>query len=119
MKKFVIILSMIAALSATAFAEDTASVKRDYTINTGDSQVLAGVVESIALSDLTRPNSRMIVTADDGQKSEFVVKPASLIFTGSGGNLLTLHDVATGDRVAVNYRVKDGVKEAVAIKVVK
>ncbi len=114
------VLSLVIFTPSFVHAQEEAkTVKKDYTINVGESQIISGTVGTVVASDMSRPNSKLSITDDNGVSVDFTVKPSALIFTSTGGSLLTLHDVKTGDQVTVNFRKKDGVNEAVAVKVLR
>jgi hypothetical protein len=122
MKKYaflVMLLTGVFAVSASFAQDEAKTVKKDYSINVGESLTVSGVVGSVVPSDMSKPSAKMSITDEGGANIEFTVKPSALIFTSSSGSLLTLHDIKNGDQVTINYRKKDGVNEAVAVKVVR
>jgi hypothetical protein len=116
--KLVALISVL-AVSAVSAQEEARNVKKDYSINVGESQIVSGVVGTVVPSDMSKPSAKLSITCEDGANIDFTVKPSALIFTSSGGRLLTLKDVKPGDQVTVNFRKKDGINEAVAVKVVR
>jgi hypothetical protein len=122
MKKYMfisVLLAVVFAVSVSLAQEESKNVKKDYSINVGESQIVSGLVGTIVPSDMSKPSAKMSITDENGASIEFTVRPSALIFTSSAGSLLTLHDVKPGDQVTVNFRKKDGINEAVAVKVVK
>lgn len=122
MKKYAflsVLIAVVFSVSAAIAEESPKTVKKDYSINVGESLIASGVVGNVVPSDMSKPNAKMSIADESGANIEFTVKPSALIFTSSGGSLLTLHDVKSGDQVTVNYRKKDGVNEAVAVKVIR
>lgn len=121
MKKLVVVLAVCLFAAGVVFADagEKATVKKDYSINVGESKVMAGTISYVTPSDFSRPNSKVMITDANGAYYEFVLRPSALIFTSTEGKLLTLRDLKTGDKVEINYRAKDDVNEAVAIKVVE
>jgi hypothetical protein len=120
MKRFVffaVTVMVVVAAVSTISAEEVKSVKKDYTVNVGESEAMAGTVGLIQFSS---PNPKITLANDKGENIEFTVKPSCTIFNSSDGSLLSLRDMNSGDKVVVNYRISPkGVYEAIAIKMTK
>jgi len=118
MKRIILAIAVLAISASLAFAEEVKTlVKKDFNLKTEGSETFTGSVKSIILADLTRPNSGLTVTGDLGKDAEFEVSPAAVIYNGSNGGLLSLKDIAVGDKVSVNYnKTKEGVLRAEGVK---
>lgn len=85
-----------------------------------ENKVLTGKVDSVIIEDVARGiKSELVVVADDGQKSSFVVNKDTLI-TGKDAKPVTLSVITKDNKVTVEYTTKaSGTNKAQSIKLVE
>ncbi len=130
MRKAIITILVVAAAASLAFADEGEQaapdrqpkkvILKEVILRTDGTGFVAGKVDSVTPADLlTRPKSRIGITDQAGNSSEFVVKALAVIYD-SKGRFLTLNDIQPGQEVQVNYITKsDDIKEAVAVRILK
>ena len=142
MRKITIVFLMFAAAFSFAFADEgeeapaspavaapvmqaepqqqqPAKAVKEAILKTVDPDQMVGKVADILPSDLTRPKSKLIVADENGNETEFSVKTLAVIYS-ENGTMMALSELQKGAEVQVNYRtIKDKVKEATSIKIIK
>ena len=142
MRKIAIVLLMLAATFSFAFADEgeeapaspaaaapamqaepqqrqPTKAAREAILKTVDPDQMSGKVADILPSDLTRPKSKLIIVDESGNEAEFSVKALAVIYS-ENGTMMALNEFQKGAEVQVNYRtIKDKVKEATSIKIIR
>jgi len=118
MRKFLMVVVGCAMAYSLAFGEEAKVVKREYTLKDTESPAMTGMLKGVMPSDLSRPNTGMVMTTDDGRDVEFEVRPAAPVYDGATGALVSLKAVPSGSKIRVNYHESPAGKlQAVAVKV--
>ena len=118
MRKTITIVAIYVLAVSLAFAEETTTVKEDYNLRAEGTEAFTGAVKEVMAADLTRPNSELIVTGEDGNDTKFIVSPTAAVYNSSDGRLLNLKGLQAGEKIQVNYNTtKEGAYKAVAVKV--
>lgn len=96
------------------------TIVKQVSLKTGASGAVSGKVANVLTSDdLSRTRSRITITDNEGNTTEFMIKTLAVIYD-STGRFLTLNHVQAGQEVLIDYVTKrDGSREAVSIKILK
>jgi hypothetical protein len=118
MKKLFFAALLCAMMMYGSFAEGAKAVKKDFELKASAGKVVIGSLKAVLPSDLSRPETGLIVSDENGRDISFTVKPLAVIYSAVDGTLMSIRDIPSGGRVQVSYLpAPQGKLRATAIKV--
>lgn len=120
MKKILLALLMLTFISSFCFAQQPVSPITKTNPVTVETKTLTGKVELVSLVDPVKGTKSEIVVVDEkGQKTTFLVKTTTTLYDADY-KTTTLDKITKDQTVKVKYTTtKDGVNEAISIRVIK
>jgi hypothetical protein len=122
MKKLLLALMILGLGTSVAMAQNSAVSKKSATkataAKTTEYKYVTGKVDAITLADAAKGTKAEIsVTEESGKKVTFMVKTSATVHDAAGV-VTTLDKVKKDDKVKVKYSSKEGVNEAVTVKLI-
>lgn len=122
MKKLLLALMILGLGTSVAMAQGAAVSKKSATkataAKTTEYKYVTGKVDAITLADAAKGTKAEIsVTEESGKKVMFSVKSSATVHDAAGA-VTTLDKIQKADKVKVKYSSKEGVNEAVTVRLV-
>jgi len=118
MQKVLIAVFACLAMIGVSFAEESRAVKKDFELRASAGNITVGNLKAVLPSDLSRPETGLVVTDGDGKDVSFTVKPLAVVYSALDGTLMSISDVPPGERVQVSYQATPkGKLQATSVKV--
>lgn len=121
MKNIFIALLMLTFASSVCFAQQPITPSTGKVVTqTVETKTFTGKVESVSLADPAKGiKSEIVVVDEKGQKNTFLVKDVTTLYDADY-KAITLDKIVKDQTVKVKYvTTKDGVTEAISIRVIK
>ncbi|MEI6437142.1 MAG: hypothetical protein WCO69_00155 [Candidatus Omnitrophota bacterium] len=124
MKQMLMAVLVVLALVPVSFAQPAPAAKVPAAVTAApgaavEAKIFTGKVRSIVLEDPAKgTKSSVVVASPKGERSFFQVTSVTQV-QDAAGQTVALGSLANGTEVLVGYVLKDNVREAALIKVVK
>lgn len=118
MEKLVFVAVIWVTMISVSFADEPKAARKDFELRGQAGSIVVGNLKAVLPSDLSRPETGLVVTDENGKEISFTVKPLAVIYSAVDGTLMSVKEISPGSRVQVSYSTTpQGRLRAAAVKV--
>ncbi len=111
--------SVPAVMAPKVAVSASTRVRGDTNLRSPEPEFIVGSVSCVVPSSLMRPRSKLVVSDQNGNETEFMMKTLAVIYDPTG-YIMSLDKLQQGTKVQVHYKAAcDNVKIATSVKVLK
>lgn len=119
MKKALFVFVAMLFVSSVCFAQQAPMAPKHVTPMATANKTVTGRIQSVSLGDTAKNLKPEIEIIDKMNKTRKIVVMPATVISDKEGKVVSLDKVTKGENVSVKYTVtKEGVKEALTIKIV-